>query len=408
MQKMRERAKEIFMAGVAAADPFQAVQTALDANPVQIGPGRLVIIAIGKAAGRMATAALQTYPNADRVVVVTNYENAQPIDGAEVFAAGHPEPDENGYKAAQAIISVLGGMNEGDQVLALISGGGSALLPAPRAALSLADKTKVNSLLLKASVDIVGTNLVRQQLSDLKGGGFLRHAAPAKVRGLILSDVIGDDIRAIASGPTASPIGTAAEAVVLLKSLDLWAACPDSAKSCLLNPSPVTDIPPVENTLIGSNPLSVAAMQKACPTAVVGSNHLIGNVSDAAEQIVTLSKPGQITLFGGETTVQVTGSGRGGRNQELALRVALLVERENWSDGWVYLQGGTDGRDGPTDAAGGLVDGGTLRRMRDAGIDPLERLADNDSHPALQAAGDLLSIGATGTNVADLGVLIRA
>ena len=293
------------------------------------------------------------------------------------------------------------------QVLALISGGGSALLPAPAAGLSLADKAAVSRLLLASGTDITGMNLVRQQLSRLKGGGFARLAAPATVTALILSDVIGDDLRVIASGPTVAPIGTAEQAKDLLIGAGVWDALPAAVRAHLqAAPAEPAAPPTADNRLIGSNPISVQAMADAAGTAKVADEPLVGDVQDAARRVLQTAGPG-ITLFGGETTVVLRGDGLGGRNQELALRVALLVEQAGWDDDWVFLSGGTDGRDGPTDAAGGLVDGTTLDRIRGAGIDPESALANNDSYHALQAAGDLLITGATGTNVADLQVLIR-
>jgi len=158
--------------------------------------------------------------------------------------------------------------------------------------------------------------------------------------------------------------------------------------------------------LIGSNSISVGAMARLDSSAHVAATPLVGDVAEAANAVVAINGAG-VWLFGGETTVKLSGSGLGGRNQELALRVALLAEQQGWSDDWVFLSGGTDGRDGPTDAAGGIVDRQTLTRMRAAGVDPVQALLDNDSYHALKAAGDLLMIGATGTNVADLQVLIR-
>jgi hydroxypyruvate reductase len=289
----------------------------------------------------------------------------------------------------------------------LISGGGSALLPAPALGLTLADKAEVNRLLLASGADITEMNLIRQQLSRLKGGGLLRAAAPARVTALILSDVAGDDLRVIASGPTVAPIGTAAEARAALVARGVWDRLPDAVRLHLERAPEPAPLPEAENRLIGSNAISVAAMAEAAPGARVVEAPLVGDVADAAVGIWdTASGPG-IWLFGGETTVVLRGEGLGGRNQELALRVALEAEARGVAGPWVFLSGGTDGRDGPTEAAGGIVDPGSLGRMRAAGVDPAEYLARNDSNAALAASGDLLVTGATGTNVADLQVLIR-
>ena len=290
-------------------------------------------------------------------------------------------------------------------MLALISGGGSALLPAPAAPLTLADKQAVNALLLASGLDITGMNLIRQQLSDLKGGGFLRQAAPHQVTALILSDVVGDDLSVIASGPTVAPIGTAQDAVDLLQARGLWNRVPQAVRTHLSTPRVPVPLPPATNILIGSNTQSVAAMAAAEPNAHVIPDPVEGDVRDAARLICDQAGPG-VTLWGGETTVQLQGTGRGGRNQELALWIAVEAATRGWKN-WTCLQGGTDGRDGPTDAAGGLVDDGTLDRIAAAGGDVQPLLANNDSYAALELAGDLLITGATGTNVADLGVLIR-
>ena len=393
MDNASSTARRIFDAGVQAADPVAAVTRHLDDVPAPA-----LIIAVGKAAGGMAQAATARFHDVP-VLVVTNYENARPLEGAKVYAAGHPVPDDNGAAAAKAVIAALQGA--GGPVLALISGGGSALLPAPAGTLTLADKIAVNTLLLGAGLDIRDMNLIRQQLSDIKGGGFLRHAAPHKVTALILSDVVGDDLAAIASGPTVGPIGTAAQAVALLQGAGIWARVPAAVRDHLAQDRPADTLPEARNILIGSNRQSVVAMAQAAGDGRVIPDPVTGDVGAAAKLICDQAGEG-ITLWGGETTVVLQGTGRGGRNQELALRIALEARARGWRD-WVCLQGGTDGRDGPTDAAGGIVDQDTLARIDDVtGL-----LANNDSYAALAQANALLMTGATGTNVADLGVLIR-
>ncbi|MEL6641329.1 MAG: DUF4147 domain-containing protein, partial [Pseudomonadota bacterium] len=359
------------------------------------------IIAVGKAAVQMAGAAQQAFPGV-LTRVVTNYENAVDLTGATVMAAGHPVPDANGAAAAETVLADLATLN--GPVLALISGGGSALMPAPVTGVTLDEKAALNSLLLGAGLDITQMNLVRQQVSRIKGGGLLRAAAPHPVTALILSDVVGDDLSTIASGPTAPPIGTAAEAVATLKAAGIWDAVAPSIQAHLSSAPPLAELPDHRNILCGSNAQSVAAMVAKAPDAQVLAP-VEGDVADAAKVICDQAGPG-ITLWGGETTVQLQGTGRGGRNQELALRIALEAQAQGWAN-WTCLQGGSDGRDGPTDAAGGLVDQHTLNRIATAGADCDALLANNDSYAALQAAGDLLITEATGTNVADLGVLIR-
>jgi hydroxypyruvate reductase len=359
------------------------------------------MIAVGKAAVQMARAALDAFPGVP-TRVVTNYENAFDLPGAIVMAAGHPVPDENGAIAARAVLADLAAVQ--GPVLALISGGGSALLPAPVEGVSLADKATLNAILLGAGLDITQMNLVRQQVSRIKGGGLLAAAAPHPLTALILSDVVGDNLSTIASGPTAAPLGTPAQAVAVLQKAGVWDDVPASVRDHLAKGTSAPDLPKHRNILVGSNALSVAAMAALRPDAKV-LDPVEGDVADAARVICDAAEQG-VTIWGGETTVQLKGTGRGGRNQELAVRIALEAKVRGWTD-WCCLQGGSDGRDGPTDAAGGLVDQGTLGRIAAAGVDLDALLANNDSYAALELAGDLLITEATGTNVADLGVLIR-
>ncbi|MBI1418615.1 MAG: DUF4147 domain-containing protein [Limimaricola sp.] len=399
MRDIREEARAIFMAGVAAADPFDAVARTL-ADRAQ---SPALILAVGKAARRMAEAALARFPGTP-CLVVTNDENARALPGAQVLASGHPVPDARGAAAAETVIRAVQALT--GPLLVLVSGGGSALLPAPVAGVSLQDKAEVSRLLLASGADIRAMNLVRQNLSRLKGGGLARLAAPHPVTALILSDVVGDDLSTIASGPTVAPLGGPAEARAALVRFGIWDRVPAPVRTHLGQAAPAGPLPPVENQLIGSNAQSLAAMAAASPGARVISRPIEGDVAAAARAICDAAGPG-VTLWGGETTVVLRGQGRGGRNQELSLRIAAEAARRGWPAPWACLQGGSDGRDGPTDAAGGLVDDGTLGRIAAAGLDLDRILATNDSYTALAAAGDLLMTGGTGTNVADLGVLIR-
>ncbi len=417
MATLRETAVAFFDIGVRAADPARAVHCELGARPLApLAHGTQHIIAIGKAACAMARAALHGVPDgqATHAIAVTNYENAVDVPGCTVFAAAHPVPDAAGLKAAQAIMKAVGQAGANDHVLCLISGGGSALVPAPADGVSLKDKIDVNKVLLGAGFDIVETNLVRQALSKLKGGGLARMAAPAPVRSLIISDVIGDNISAIASGPTAPRLGTHQKAVELLRVAGVWDQIPPLAQQQLNAPADpqITGKAQVTNTVICSNAQSLAAMADAAqawhPRVVTAG--LCGDVSDAAAAIWhdirhAPSAGPQMLIWGGETTVTLKGTGQGGRNQELALRVAQLAQ--DLPGDWLFLSGGTDGRDGPTDAAGGMVDAGTLKRLAAAGIDFDALLANNDSYNALRLAGDLFVTGPTGTNVADVQIFLK-
>ena len=405
----RDLARMLFAAGVSAADPSAAVRRALAEHDLPRPAGRTFVLALGKAAPAMLAEALE-HIEADEALAVTHHENPAEVPGATVMRAGHPVPDSAGLAAAQAAAAMADRAQAGDLFLVLVSGGGSALLPAPVEGVSLADKQAVNRALLAAGLDIVAMNLVRQQLSTLKGGGLARRAAPAECVALILSDVIGDDLAAIASGPTVAPLGTRAEAARICQEAGIWPELPRSVRAHLSAEASALPTPDARNLLIGSNRQSVAAMAGAVPegrTVVASDTALTGDVAEAARVITDAARsaaPGSVLLWGGETTVRLRGSGLGGRNQELALRVALDLAD---LDDWCFLAGGTDGRDGPTDAAGGLVDRGTVARIAAAGGDAEALLAQNDSNRALDLAGDLLITGATGTNVADLDILVR-
>ena len=390
---LRNTARQLFDAAVAAADPALALRPHMT-ELAPLAGGTTYLIAIGKAAPRMLAEALRHLPQPVRALAVTHHENPMDVEGAEVLRAGHPVPDAAGARAAEAVIALLRDAGPKDRVIALISGGGSALVPAPVEGLTLEDKAEVNRLLLAGGLDITRMNLVRQHLSRLKGGGFLHHAAPAPVTAFILSDVIGDDLRAIASGPTVGPIGSVEDARALLREHGLWDRLPEAARRHLETATDGAPLPEATNVLIGSNGQSLEAMRKAAEDAGWAAEIVSDRPVDAPAAL----------LFGGETTVTIRGSGRGGRNQEMALRVALGAPET--AQDWLFLSGGTDGRDGPTDAAGGVVDAGTAARIAAAGQDAQALLENNDSYAALAAAGDLLLTEATGTNVADVQVLL--
>lgn len=413
-QRARDQARALFAQACVAADPGRALAAVMARQPPDPpGPGGIWrLIAFGKAAVAMAGAALPRLGGAPvQALAVTHDDSARPPPGCTLRVAGHPLPDARGLAAAQEVAQALRAAGPADRVVVLVSGGGSALLPAPVAGLTLADKQAVNRLLLAAGLEISAINTVRAALSQLKGGGMLRLAAPAPVTAYILSDVIGDDLRVIASGPTVAAPGSRADAAALLRGHGLWLALPLAVQAVLAAPEPpLPPLPAAQNILIGSNGQSLRAVQAAAGAgARIVTGRLTGDVAAAADlvvQAVAAAGPGPAVLvFGGETTVTLRGQGRGGRNQELALRVALALEARPGP--WAFLSGGTDGRDGPTDAAGGLVDAGSAARIRAAGASPEGLLADNDSHAALALAGDLLITGATGTNVADVQIFVQ-
>ena len=419
IKTLRNAARQIFMKAVEAADPALAVRQALAHAPFPTpGPnGKLYVVSIGKAAPAMMREALKHVDGAYHALCITHPENEEQVDGARLVHGAHPVPDQNSLTAGRAVRDLLSQARAEDQVIALISGGGSALMALPADSISIEDKGQVSALLLGAGIDITQMNLVRQQLSQLKGGGMLRVASPARVTSYILSDVIGDDLRAIASGPTVAPIGTREDARKICEEAGIWADLPASVQRHLSHPGTPDDVPPtVRNHLIGSNGHSLRAAEveaQGIGAVQIVSDMLTGDVKDAASTLLDAAEAApagtlSVLLAGGETTVQLTGSGRGGRNQELALHVAMGAAERGLEGDWVFLSGGTDGRDGPTDSAGGIVDVGSLQRMSAAGADPAALLHNNDSYAALTASNDLLMTGATGTNVADIQCFLIA
>ncbi len=442
---LRDQATAIFSAGLAAAEPYTAVtqcirvvdnhiELALEIdNPQTIRCGRwtkIHLLAVGKAASVMAKAAQAVIPPqllAEWPLVVTNAENALHIDGVTVISAGHPLPNAAGLAAAQHVMTQLKQAQQGELVLVLISGGGSALLPAPVAPITLAEKIATTELLLKSAATIAEINCVRKHLSQLKGGQLVRLAAPADVHALILSDVLGDELASIASGMTVADTSTYAQAVDVLSRYQLWEKVPEAVQYVLMQGvagQRKETVKPGDAVfknssyvLIGSNGLSVAAAVQAAQQhgyqTSVYNHRLVGIAREQAELWVlqlkallpALTEPTAF-IAGGETTVHVTGSGQGGRNQEFALAFAVAAQKHRLAPCWVFLSAGTDGKDGATDAAGGLVDPQTVERIKQARLNPTNRLNNNDSYTALTRAHDVVITGATGTNVADLQILL--
>ncbi len=427
LASIRQDAFSVFQAGIAAADPYQAVKRHL--VPELFGScSKVHLIAFGKAACAMAQAASEIIPAgilAGRGIAVTNYENVTGIDNVDVIGASHPLPDAAGLNAAKIIAERVRNAQQNELVLILVSGGGSALIPYPADQITLQEKIATTDLLLASGATINQVNCVRKHLSRLKGGGLARMAAPARLHALILSDVLGDDLSSIASGPTVADATTYADAINILKAKGVWDQVPVNVRQHLEQgklgnieetPKPGDDVfKNTGHTMIGSNAISVNAMLQAAKNlgyeTKLYSDHLCGEARAEAEKLVihakalTVSQPIAL-LAGGETTVTLKGDGRGGRNQEMALAFAIAAEKYDLTGNWTFLSGGTDGRDGPTDAAGGIVDRNTTKRMTQAGVNPIALLENNDSYTALKASDDLVNTGATGTNVADLQILL--
>jgi len=426
---LRQSARAIFDAALAAADVRPLVRRALAAmHPPETG--RLIVVGAGKASGAMAATVEEAW--GDRVtggLVAVKDGYVAPTRRIRLAEAGHPVPDERGAAAARGIRALVEAATADDLVMVLLSGGGSALTPAPAPPVSLADKQAVTRLLLSAGANINQLNAVRKHCSLLKGGQLARAAAPARVHALLLSDVIGDPLDVIASGPTAPDESTFAEALGMLDRLGVRERAPRSVIERLesgargqVPETPKADDPlfaRVSNVVIGNNQLVVdAAQRKAAElgfAAHVLTRSLEGEAREAAKRFVELGQSiragrGPVTapaclIAGGETTVTVRGRGTGGRCQEFALAAALEMEG---LEGVVILAAGTDGTDGLTTAAGALADGESCRRAREQGYDPAARLADNDSNRIFAALDDLVVTGPTNTNLLDLYLLLVA
>ena len=425
---MEAHLKEILSASLVAADPKEAVlrSVRLEGDSILAGgehfvAERVYVLAAGKAAGAMARAAEELLGG--RLaggLVVTKHGHEAPSGRLERIFAAHPEPDERGVEAARRAEELAESLGENDLLLALISGGASALLADPAPPIELADLKRLTGALLRSGADIGEINAVRKHVSILKGGGLVRLAAPAPTLALLLSDVVGDDVSAIASGLTAPDPTTLEEARQVLKRYAIEP--PESVAQHLQRaeetPKPGDEIfERVANVVCGSGRHAAeAAAQKArelgyepliLSTTVTGDARDIASFSAAViREVLESGNPVPTPcaiVSGGEATVTVRGEGTGGPNQEFALTLAVELDGV---EGWAALAADTDGGDGPTEAAGGLVTGATVSRIREGGVDPGESLENNDAYAALQAGGALLVTGPTGTNVNDLRVAL--
>lgn len=413
----RDLLEELFRHAIAMAQPSLAVKANLPPRP----RGRTVVVGAGKASAQMARAFEAAWDGPLDGLVVTRYGYAELCERIEIAEAAHPVPDESGLLAARRIMEKVSGLGADDLVVALISGGGSALLPAPFGALTLEDEQAVNQALLASGAPIGVMNLLRNQFSRVKGGRLAVLAAPAPVATLVVSDVPGDDPAVVASGPTLPMAGTREQArqYAALYGLKL----PPAAAEVLAgseNPAPRLGDPVfARNTvrIIASAALSLDgaaqfARHHGIATAIL-SDAIEGEARDVAQVHAAIARQVQarnqpfkkpvVLLSGGETTVTLRGRGRGGRNAEFLLAFALAVDG---LAGITALAGDTDGIDGTEDNAGAFADGTTVTRLRQAGIDPLAALANNDAYTAFAAIGDLLVTGPTGTNVNDFRAII--
>jgi glycerate 2-kinase len=443
MMTLKEHLLHIQAAALRAVDPQPAVMRVLsrEGNVLHIADctwnldtvERVLLIAVGKAAVPMAEAASRILGRTlTSGIVVTKYGHAVNHTlpaSVRVVEAGHPVPDASGLAGAEAVAALLETATPQDRVLLLLSGGASALLPSPVAGISLVDLQTVTSALLRAGATIGEINAVRKHLSRLSGGQLARLAQPAPIVTLILSDVVGDPLDVIASGPTAPDPTTYAVAQTTLARYHLLDKIPHPVLEHLEQgiAGQVAETPKpgdplfanVANIIISSNRLAalaaVAEAERLGYRALLLTTFMEGEAREVAKVTTALAKsirahgepvqPPACLVWGGETTVTVRGHGKGGRNQELALTAALALE--GMPDvGLLALA--TDGTDGPTDAAGAIIDGQTTQHARTFGWDPATALADNNAYPLLDTVGALLRTGPTGTNVNDITVLLVA
>lgn len=404
---LRDTADQIIRASLRAVQPDAAVQRALHEFSCA---GRVVLIAIGKAAWAMANAAWDTLST--RITsgaVITKYGHSRgPIGPLQIFEAGHPVPDEAGLRAAQAALELTRGLREEDCVLLLISGGGSALFESPL--VPLAELEDITGQLLSCGADIVEINTIRKRLSAVKGGRFALACAPAKVFSIVLSDILGDPLDMIASGPAVPDTSTCAQALEIARKYNL--KLPEEALRCLHQETP-KELHNVTTQITGSVRELCAAAAKECEkmgyTPVLLTDQLCCQAKEAGSFLGTIARThaGQgkklAFLAGGETVVQLTGHGKGGRNQELALAAAPAMD--GLANVCVFSVG-SDGTDGPTDAAGGYADGQTNGELKVAGLCVFDVLKENDAYHALQKTGGLIITGPTGTNVNDVAVVL--
>ena len=404
---LRRDADEIICSSIQAVLPDKAVCRALE--DFQPGGGRVLLVAAGKAAWQMAHAAVQALGRVDGGVVVTKYGHVKgEIPGISCYEAGHPVPDDNSFAATEKALALVQGLTAEDTVLFLLSGGGSALFEKPL--VSGGELQDITNQLLASGADIVEMNTIRKRLSAVKGGRFAQHCAPARVFSIVLSDILGDPLDMIASGPAVPDTSTCAQALAIAEKYHLKLS--EQAKALLAQETPKM-LDNVTTRITGSVRELCAAAAEECRAmgyeAVILTDQLCCEAREAGSFLAAIARDHQDTerslafLAGGETVVHLTGKGMGGRNQEIALGAAEGIA--GCRDTCVFSFG-SDGSDGPTDAAGGIVDEGSAARLAAAGLDIHKVLQDNDAYHALKAIDSLIMTGPTGTNVNDLSVVL--
>lgn len=402
---LRSDAQTIISASIRAVQPDAAVQRALQGRDF---PGRVVLAAAGKAAWQMARAAADCL--GDRIsagVVVTKYGHVPgPIPGVTCYEAGHPVPDENSFRGTQAVLDMVDRLTAEDTVIFLLSGGGSALFEKPL--IPGEELQDVTNQLLSSGADIVEMNTIRKRLSAVKGGRFAQLCAPAKVFAVVLSDILGDPLDMIASGPACADRSTCEQALDIARKYELRLT--DRARALLAQETPKA-LDNVETQITGSVRELCAAAASAARELdyepIILTDQLCCQAREAGSFLASIARSHQgrklAFLAGGETVVKLTGSGKGGRNQELALAAAQGIDG---LENVLVFSLGSDGTDGPTDAAGGMVDGQTAALLRDQGLSIHQVLENNDAYHALERVDGLIFTGPTGTNVNDVAVVL--
>jgi len=443
LEKMRTHAEQIFRSSVAAVDPYNAVKrfVLLDGEVLRLGHegresqeidlglfDRILVVGGGKATAPMAKAVEDILgPRLQGGMINVKYGFTTSLSRIEIREAGHPIPDENGVLGTRKILELLQECGEKDLVFSLISGGGSALLPQPAREITLAEKQAVTRMLIECGASIDEINALRKHISSSKGGQMARFAFPATTVNLMLSDVVGDRMDVIASGPFVPDTSTYRDVKDVLEKYNLTDIPPAVEKylraglAGRLSETPKEGDPVFErvhNRIVGSNMIALQAAGKKAEalgyTTVILSSMVEGETREVTRVHTAIAReilrtghpvaPPACIISGGETTVTIRGNGLGGRNQEFCLAAAL--DLDGVAPRVVILSGGTDGNDGPTDAAGGIVDPLTLRRAEEAGMKAMDFLGNNDAYHFLQKTGDLLITGPTNTNVMDVRLIL--
>jgi len=414
MEKLYRSAQIIINGAIKANMPGTAVREALKNRQFS---KNLSLLAIGKAAWTMAKSADEELgERIKRGIVITKYGHSLgDIQGMEIIEAGHPLSDKNTVAGTEKAVDMARNLNEGDELLLLVSGGGSALFEKPLPGITMEDIVKINSQLLECGADIVEINMIRKRLSGVKAGRFAQICAPAKIFTVALCDVLGDRLDSIASGPAAADMSTADEAIAIVKKYNL--DINENIMEYLAKETPKT-LNNAETIITGSvrtlcaSAAEIAAGLGYAPHILCAdmnceareAGRLISSIAKQIDREPFSFKSPFALIFGGETTVTVKGSGKGGRNQELVLSAAEGIAG---ADNLLIFSIGSDGTDGPTDAAGGFADGSTLQRLKEKGINIQTVLNNNDSYTALAAINSLIKTGPTGTNVNDLTVILH-